>query len=69
MSAFESACSITAIPEPLFSVTGPSSANKPLAEHWITVSTGTVGDSYDNALAENVNGGLTRMRSFIAEGG
>ena len=30
--------------------------NKRLAEHGITASTGTVGDSYDNALAENVNG-------------
>lgn len=27
-----------------------------LAEHGITASTRTVGDSYDNALAENVNG-------------
>ncbi|PXY12352.1 integrase core domain-containing protein [Corynebacterium striatum] len=27
-----------------------------LAEHGITASTVTVGDSYDNALAENVNG-------------
>jgi len=26
------------------------------AQHGITASTGTVGDSYDNALAENVNG-------------
>ena len=30
--------------------------NERLEEHGITVSTGTVGDSYDNALAENVNG-------------
>ncbi|MDU0479592.1 IS3 family transposase [Staphylococcus chromogenes] len=30
--------------------------NERLAEHGITSSTGTVGDSYDNALAENVNG-------------
>ncbi len=30
--------------------------NQPLAEHGITASAGTVGDSYDNALAENVNG-------------
>lgn len=30
--------------------------NECLAEHGITVSTGTVGDSYDIALAENVNG-------------
>ena len=30
--------------------------NEHLAEHGITASTGTVGDSYDNALAENVNG-------------
>lgn len=30
--------------------------NERLAEHGITASTGTVGDSYDNALAENVNG-------------
>ncbi|PLA27016.1 integrase core domain-containing protein, partial [Corynebacterium coyleae] len=27
-----------------------------LTQHGITASTGTVGDSYDNALAENVNG-------------
>ncbi|MDC7113446.1 hypothetical protein [Corynebacterium pseudodiphtheriticum] len=26
------------------------------AQHGIAASTGTVGDSYDNALAENVNG-------------
>ena len=30
--------------------------NERLAQHGITASTGTVGDSYDNALAENVNG-------------
>ncbi|CAB0520144.1 IS3 family transposase [Corynebacterium diphtheriae] len=30
--------------------------NERLAEHGIAASTGTVGDSYDNALAENVNG-------------
>ena len=30
--------------------------NERLAQHSITASTGTVGDSYDNALAENVNG-------------
>jgi len=30
--------------------------NEQLAQHGITASTGTVGDSYDNALAENVNG-------------
>ncbi|CAB0799590.1 IS3 family transposase [Corynebacterium diphtheriae] len=30
--------------------------NERLAEHGIVASTGTVGDSYDNALAENVNG-------------
>lgn len=30
--------------------------NERLAEHGITASTGTVGDSYDNALAENANG-------------
>ncbi|MFS0246191.1 integrase core domain-containing protein [Corynebacterium striatum] len=30
--------------------------NERLAEHGITASTVTVGDSYDNALAENVNG-------------
>ena len=30
--------------------------NKRLAEHGITASTGTVGDSYDNAVVENVNG-------------
>ncbi|CAB1009671.1 IS3 family transposase [Corynebacterium diphtheriae] len=35
--------------------------NECLEEHGISASTGTVGDSYDNALAENVNGPLTRM--------
>ncbi|WP_338080973.1 integrase core domain-containing protein [Corynebacterium macginleyi] len=30
--------------------------NQRLSQHGITASTGTVGDSYDNALAENVNG-------------
>lgn len=30
--------------------------NERLAEHGIAASTGTVGDSYDNALAENING-------------
>lgn len=30
--------------------------NERLAEYGIIASTGTVGDSYDNALAENVNG-------------
>ena len=30
--------------------------NQRLAEYGITPSTGSVGDSYDNALAENVNG-------------
>ena len=30
--------------------------NERLAEHGIVASTGSVGDSYDNALAENVNG-------------
>lgn len=30
--------------------------NERLAEHGIAASTGMVGDSYDNALAENVNG-------------
>ena len=30
--------------------------NERLAQHGIIASTGTVGDSYDNALAENVNG-------------
>ena len=30
--------------------------NERLAQHGITASTGTVGDSYDNALAENVDG-------------
>ncbi|WP_088267183.1 DDE-type integrase/transposase/recombinase [Corynebacterium belfantii] len=36
--------------------------NERLEEHGISASIGTVGDSYDNALAENVNGPLTRMR-------
>jgi len=30
--------------------------NQRLSQHGIAASTGTVGDSYDNALAENVNG-------------
>ncbi|MDT9407743.1 DDE-type integrase/transposase/recombinase [Corynebacterium rouxii] len=30
--------------------------NERLEEHGISASIGTVGDSYDNALAENVNG-------------
>ena len=30
--------------------------NERLADHGITASTGTVGGSYDNALAENING-------------
>ncbi|WP_239658622.1 hypothetical protein [Corynebacterium striatum] len=30
--------------------------NERLAQHGIAASTGTVGESYDNALAENVNG-------------
>jgi len=30
--------------------------NERLAQHGIAASTGTVGDSYDNALAETVNG-------------
>ena len=30
--------------------------NERLTQHGIIASTGTVGDSYDNALAENVNG-------------
>ena len=30
--------------------------NERLAEYGIAASTGAVGDSYDNALAENVNG-------------
>ncbi|MFS8936975.1 integrase core domain-containing protein [uncultured Corynebacterium sp.] len=33
--------------------------NERLAEYGITASTGIVGDSYDNALAENVNGSYT----------
>ena len=30
--------------------------NERLAQHGIAASAGTVGDPYDNALAENVNG-------------
>lgn len=37
-----------------------------LAEAGIEPSVGSVGDSYDNALAETING-LTRQRSFIGE--
>ena len=44
------------------------SYNERLVEYGIPASTGTVGDSYDNALAENVNGSykneLTNTRSF-----
>ena len=42
--------------------------NERLAEHGIAASTGAVGDSYDNVLAENVNGSykneLIRRRSW-----
>lgn len=42
--------------------------NECLAEHGITASTGTVGNSYDNALAKNVNGSykneLTHTRKW-----
>ncbi len=47
--------------------------NERLAEAGIVPSTGTVGDSYDNALAENVNGSYknelihTRKWSDVAE--
>lgn len=44
------------------------SYNERLTEYGISASTGMVGDSYDNALAENVNGSykneLTNTRSF-----
>ena len=44
--------------------------NERLAEHKIIASTGTFGDSYDNALAENVNGsyknGLIHNRTWNA---
>ena len=36
--------------------------NERLAEHKIVAFTGTVGDSYDNALAENVNGSYKNER-------
>lgn len=45
--------------------------NERLAEHGISASTGSVGDLYDNALAENVNGSYenqlihTRRRAYI----
>ena len=43
--------------------------NEGLNEHGIAASTGTVGDSYDNALAENVNGSykheLIHTRSWV----
>ncbi|MEJ4127335.1 DDE-type integrase/transposase/recombinase [Corynebacterium accolens] len=42
--------------------------NERLAQHGIVASTGTVGDSYDNALAENVTA-LTRTSSSILAGG
>lgn len=35
--------------------------NDNLTEHAISASTGTVGDSYDNALAENFNGSYTKV--------
>ncbi|WP_432418592.1 DDE-type integrase/transposase/recombinase [Corynebacterium breve] len=47
--------------------------NERLAEHGIASSTGTVGDSYNIALAENVNGSYknelihTRVRSDVVE--
>lgn len=43
--------------------------NDRLAQVWIVPSTGTVGDTYDNALAENVNGAckneLIYRRSWV----
>ncbi len=48
--------------------------NELLAQHGIAASTGTVGDSYDNALAENVNGSYknelihTRRWDDVVEG-
>ncbi len=47
--------------------------NERLGQHGIAASTGTVGDSYDNALAENVNGSYknelihTRTLSDVVE--
>ena len=44
-----------------------------LCEHSITASTGSVGDSYDNALVENVNGSYknelihTRRWNYVVE--
>ena len=42
--------------------------NERLAEYGIIASTGTVGDSYDNALAENVNGSYKTSSSIPAHG-
>ena len=43
--------------------------NERLAQHGITASTGSVGDFYDNALAENVNGPSQEANSSIPAGG
>ncbi|WP_370552145.1 transposase [Corynebacterium sp. FDAARGOS 1242] len=42
--------------------------NERLAEYGVIASTGTVGDSYDNALAENVNGSYKTSSSIPAHG-
>ena len=42
--------------------------NERLAEYGIIASTGTVGDSYDNALAENVNGSYKTSSSICRFG-
>lgn len=39
--------------------------NERLAEYGTAASTGTVGDSYDNALAENVNGSYNNELDHI----
>lgn len=42
--------------------------NERLVEHKIVASTGTVGDSCDNALAENVNGSYKTSLSITGRG-
>ena len=42
--------------------------NQRLSQHGITASTGSVGDWYDNALAEIVNGSYKTSSSILAGG-
>lgn len=43
--------------------------NEKLAEFGIKSSTGTIGDSHDNALAKNVNGSYKKGLSHTRRGG